>query len=190
MIVIRASPTDDSDIVSNGSTTKKTTKVQPVSEPGQCDESMPKNTGLSWVGPFFNVNPWKGKDHEVKFFGLFHGLRSERIINYDDALQDAENNEFYFDTEGNLHPDMVNKLRRIAKNHKIYLIVHGWTDSIESLHRIYGVGMYNYLTTILTNRFRNFSISNIINSIYIFIRMADSNCSRLAILWPWACLYR
>lgn len=87
---------------------------------------------------FFNLNRWRGQDHDIKFVALLHTDRQAEV-NYGKIRAEMEENIIQYDKNGELNEKMKDTMRKVKKGDKIYLLIHGWVDSYDSPYEISGI---------------------------------------------------
>lgn len=104
-----------------------------------------ESTALTQAYPFFNLNYFKGQDHDIKFLALFQSDRPE-VLDYVNIKQELEDNTIQYDKKGNLTESMIGIMQKVKKGDKIYLLLHGWTDCYDSEYEISGVCEYSLIS--------------------------------------------
>lgn len=100
---------------------------------------------------FAELFNWEINDKTVKFYVLLYDENRPQPPQlgdggyntyYENIRAEVKRNEVYFKRDGTVQGSATVIDSLAASDAPIYLLVHGWTDSIRSLHMINGVGKY------------------------------------------------
>lgn len=111
---------------------------------GTCHESKPmkKVEGEKIVLNAMTTSNFMhgGTEEDVSFHALIHKQWKHSGPDYEQTMEEAMKNKITFKQDGTLsHEGMKEYFGHITAKDKIFLVVHGWLDKVDSEHKIDGV---------------------------------------------------